>query len=152
MLSPLNQECGGEEVDEVEEFEIENSMENWVGPMKVMVKETWRWVVIENLASQFLYHAISYKTDKILFDVDLEIELKTILYDTFDSVCEWHLQVKGLANEVVREFDEFSDNRYSEHDMYNNQVVSHPCGNNPTKGKSLYDDIDDWYTLSAGVS
>jgi hypothetical protein len=32
VLSPLNQECGGEEIDEVEEFEIENSMENWVGP------------------------------------------------------------------------------------------------------------------------
>jgi hypothetical protein len=35
VLSQLNQECGEEEIDEVEEFEIENSVENWVSPMKV---------------------------------------------------------------------------------------------------------------------
>ena len=35
VLIQLNQECGEEEIDEVEEFEIENSIENWVRPMKV---------------------------------------------------------------------------------------------------------------------
>ena len=34
-LSQLNQECGEEEIDEVEEFEIESSVENWASPMKV---------------------------------------------------------------------------------------------------------------------
>ena len=35
VLIQLNQVCREEEIDEVEEFEIENSIENWVRPMKV---------------------------------------------------------------------------------------------------------------------
>ena len=73
--------------------------------------------MIGNLASQSEFHVVSYKIDNILFDVDLEIELKTILYDTFDSVYRMHLQVKVLANEMVKGLDEFFDNHYSEHDM-----------------------------------
>ena len=35
VLTQLNQECTEEETDEVEEFEVENSIESWVSPMKV---------------------------------------------------------------------------------------------------------------------
>ena len=118
-LSQLNQECGEEEIDEVEEFEIESSVENWMSPMKV--KTNARQFAIGNLANQSLYHNVSYKIDNIhLFDVDLEIELKTILDDTFCNVCGEHLQEKVLANETVKEFEVFFDNRYSGRGIHNN--------------------------------
>ena len=51
-LSQLNQECGGEEIDEVEEFSIENSIENWGSPMKVeLIARKFAW----QLAWKFAY-------------------------------------------------------------------------------------------------
>ena len=46
---------------------------------------------LANLVSQSLYHRdnVEYKRDNVhLFVVDLETELKTILYDTFCKFCE----------------------------------------------------------------
>ena len=43
-LGQLNQECGEEEIDKVEEFEIENSIENWGSPMKVeLIARKFAW-------------------------------------------------------------------------------------------------------------
>ena len=82
-----------------------------------------------------------------VFDFDLEIEVKTTIDDTICSVCERHLQEKALANEMVKEFDVFFDNRYIAHGTRNNQAVSHPCGNNPMKENTLYDGIEYLYRL-----
>ena len=59
MLSQLNQECVEEEIDEVEGFEIENSIENWVSPMKVGM--IVRRFAMMNLASQSFYHSVTTK-------------------------------------------------------------------------------------------
>ena len=61
VLSQLNQECGKEEIYEVEEFEVENLVENWVSPMKV--KMIARKFAMWNLTSQHfitIYHTTKY--------------------------------------------------------------------------------------------
>jgi len=88
------------------------------------------------------------KRNKVhLFDVDSEIDLKTISGGTLCILCEKHLEEKAPANETVKEFEVFSDNRYSGGGMRNNQVGSHPCGNKLMKEASLYDNIKDLYML-----
>ena len=88
------------------------------------------------------------KRNKVhLFDVDLEIDLKTISGGTLRILCKKHLEEKAPVNETVKEFEVFSDNRYSGGGMRNNQRGSHPCGNKLTKETSFYDDIEDLYTL-----
>ena len=71
--------------------------------------------------------------------------MKTISNDIFCKVCEQHLEEKVLANETVKELEIFVDNRYSGRDMYNNQGVSHPCGNKIMEEVFLYDGIEDLY-------
>jgi len=61
-----------------------------------------------------------------LFDVDLEIELKTILRDTFCNTGE-----KLFAGEGPGEWDGKGTR------VYNNPVVSHPCGNTLIEGLSF---------------
>ena len=77
--------------------------------------------------------------------VDLEIELTTILCDTFCNIGEKPLQEKSLANESVKEQDGFFDNHYSGRSKDNIWVVSHPCGNTLMEETFLYAGIENVY-------
>ena len=73
---------------------------------------------------------------------DLETESKTIIDDTFCSIDEQSLQVKAWANVLVEELYLSFNNCYIGGSMFNTQVVSHPCENNPMIENALDDSID----------
>lgn len=157
VLSQLNQECEEEERDQVEEFAVENSIDNWVTPTKEeIVMKIVKVVQVGVLKSKVsVSSSVSY--DKIYnihlsYYDDLEIDLKTIFDDTLYILYEKHLEEKVLADWRVTELDLLFDNRCTVRSKNNNQVESQFCGNTLQEEAFLYDGIEDSCTLSVDVA